>query len=118
MQKFSVCLIASGLLLLASTNSHADNHVGACGKKSGVEALRCERHMKMAEKCGPLTGDAHFQCDREFLLANPLTCSSLKGDDGKACTAEVASFKTCEPKPGREFMACVKKETGQSPMGH
>ncbi|MBL8522515.1 MAG: hypothetical protein JNN20_02380 [Betaproteobacteria bacterium] len=118
MQRISVCLIATSLLMLASTNSHADKHVGDCSKKTGVEALRCERHMKMAEKCGPLKGDAHFQCDREFLLANPLNCGPLKGEAESACKAEVASFKNCEPKPGREFMVCVKKETGQSPMGH
>lgn len=115
----STCLIAAALLTLAAAgNSHANSHVGDCGKKSGVDALRCERHIKMAEKCGPLKGDAHFQCDREFLLANPLNCGSLKGDDGKACVAEVASFKTCERQAGRDFMICVKKETGQSPMGH
>jgi len=111
-------LIAASLLLISANESAAAGHVGDCAKKSGVEALRCERHMKMAEKCGPLQGEAHFQCDREFLLANPLNCGPLKGDAVIACKAEVASFKTCEAKSGREFMACVKKETGQSPMGH
>jgi hypothetical protein len=119
MLKLAACLIATNLLMFGvTTNSQANNHVADCSKKAGVEALRCERHMKMAEKCGPLKGDAHFQCDREFLLANPLNCGPLKGEEAKACGAEVVSFKTCEPKAGRDFMICVKKETGQSPMGH
>ncbi len=96
----------------------ASGHVGPCAKKQGTEQLRCERHMQMAEKCGPLKGDAHFACDREFLLANPLVCQPLNGKAAAACAAEVRAFKTCEPRPGRDFMQCVKDATGESPMGH
>ncbi len=96
----------------------AFGHVGPCAKKPGVEQLRCERHMHMAEKCGPLKGDAHFACDRAFLLANPLVCHSLSGKAADACAAEVRAFRTCEPQPGREFMKCVKDATGESPMGN
>jgi hypothetical protein len=96
----------------------AAGHVGDCDAKEGVDKLRCERHMKMAEKCGPLKGDAHFACDREFLLANPLGCNGLKDKAVEACNREVNAFKTCQPNVGREFMICVEKTGGQSPMGH
>jgi hypothetical protein len=93
-------------------------HVGDCGKREGVEKLRCERHEQMYKKCGPLKGDAHHVCDREFLLANPLNCKPLSGKAAETCEAEVKAFKTCEPKPGREFAMCVKDTVGSSPMGH
>ena len=117
-----VLAIVPATLLLTSAVA-ADHkahkaHVGDCGKKDGVEKLRCERHSKMAEKCGPLKGEAHFVCDREFLLANPLICKPLEGKQAEACEAELKAFKTCEAKPGREFMKCVKETAGQSPMGH
>jgi hypothetical protein len=97
----------------------AADHVGECTKREGIERARCERHIKMAEKCGSLKGEAHFTCDREFLVANPLVCEQ-QGDarSQSACAAEVKAFKTCEPKLGVEFMKCVKATTGQSPMGH
>lgn len=119
----SLAVVISGVMLTAASsfaNEH-QKHVGDCSKKEGVEKLRCERHTKMAEKCGPIKGEAHFVCDREFLLANPLVCKSLVGNDAKqseACEAELKAFKTCEPKTGREFIKCVKQTTGQSPMGH
>jgi hypothetical protein len=93
-------------------------HVGECASRTGVEKARCERHTLMAEKCGPLKGDAHFVCDREFLLANPLDCTKLTDKAKSSCEAEVSAFKTCEKNPGREFMRCVKNTTGESPMGH
>lgn len=111
-------ILASALFCLnASANDHKA-HVGDCAKKEGTEKLRCERHTKMAEKCGPLKGEAHFVCDREFLLANPLTCKTLTGKFATSCEAELNAFKTCEPKQSREFMKCVKETTGESPMGH
>lgn len=101
-----------------STFALADRHVGECDAKDGVEKLRCERHVKMAEKCGRLAGDAHFACDREFLIAHPLACTGLTNTVLEACTAEVNAFKTCQSNMGREFMRCVTQTTGQSPMGH
>lgn len=88
-----------------------------CGAKTGIDLLRCERHQKMAAQCGPLTGDAHFACDREFLLSNPLNCQALGGDDPKRCAAETAAMKRCEPRAGREFLRCVRDEIKASPMG-
>ncbi len=105
--------------IVLSFNTSAAEHVGDCAKREGIEQARCERHMKMAEKCGSLKGEAHFACDREFLIANPLSCE--KQSDSKvmsACYAEVKAFKSCEAKPGVEFMKCVKTTTGESPMGH
>jgi hypothetical protein len=93
-------------------------HTNDCAKKDGMEKLRCERHVEMAKKCGPLKGEAHFVCDREFLLANPISCKPLADKTLAACEAEQKAFKTCEPKTSREFMKCVKTTTGESPMGH
>jgi hypothetical protein len=93
-------------------------HSVDCTGKAGIDLARCERHQKMAEKCGPIKGDAHFACDREFLLAHPLQCGALNGADIQRCTAELNAFKTCEPRQGREFMRCVRAETQVSPMGH
>ncbi|MCA2999854.1 MAG: hypothetical protein ING75_14755 [Rhodocyclaceae bacterium] len=103
---------------LFASSVFAQSHVGDCTKKVAVEKARCERHEKMAEKCGPLKGEAHFVCDREFLLANTLSCKPFIGAASAECEAEVRAFKTCEPKQGREFMKCVKDTTGISPMGH
>jgi hypothetical protein len=108
------CAIGA-LLTLAATAAAA--HEFKCGERSGIDRARCERHEKMFAKCGPIKGEAHFVCDREFLLAHPLVCTALAGDDVKRCEAEVTAFKTCEPKPGRELMRCVRDEIKASPMG-
>lgn len=89
-----------------------------CKGKEGIAKARCERHDKMFEKCGPIKGEAHHACDREFLIANPLDCKTQTGKAKDMCDAEVKAFKTCEPKTGREFAKCVKEATGESPMGH
>ena len=102
--------------LAASTGAAA--HGGDCGKLQGVEKARCERHEKMYEKCGTLKGDAHYTCDRGYLVANPLDCGKLAGDEAGKCTKEVDAFKTCEANQGREFMRCVTKITKVSPTGH
>ncbi|NJR72174.1 MAG: hypothetical protein HC782_03665 [Gammaproteobacteria bacterium] len=103
-------------LFVVSTATFA--HTSDCAKKSGMEKLRCERHVEMAKKCGPIKGDAHFVCDRAFLLANPISCKSLTDKALVACDAEQKAFKLCEPNLGRDFMKCVKTTTGESPMGH
>jgi len=111
-------VIVAAAILFAPSSFAADGHAGACEKKDGIEKLRCERHLKMAEKCGPLKGDAHFICDREFLIANPLDCVKLEDKAATSCAAEAKAFKTCEANQGREFMKCVKTTTNESPMGH
>lgn len=104
--------------IFASFTFGASAHVSGCDKKEGIEKSRCERHVKMAEKCGPLKGDAHFACDREFLIANPLDCAKLADKAADSCVAETKAFKTCEANQGREFMKCVATTTTESPMGH
>lgn len=107
------------LLLLATLAAlPAAAHVGDCAPLDGVRKARCERHEKMYGKCGPLKGDAHFACDREYLIANPLRCDAFSGNDAIACGKEVAAFKACEPNAGVEFMRCVRRTAGESPMGH
>ena len=105
-------------LCLFTALTNAAEHVTACDKKEGVDKMRCERHMKMAEKCGPLKADAHFACDRKFLIANPLDCGTLSNKAAESCVAETKAFKTCEANQGRDFMKCVMNTTSESPMGH
>ena len=108
---------AAGLAWLAVTGCAA-HHTIDCSGRSGIELARCERHQTMAAQCGPIAGDAHFACDRAFLLANPLRCDALGSDDATRCAAEAAAFKACEPEPGRAFMRCVGERLKASPMGH
>jgi hypothetical protein len=105
------------LLAALSAATPAWAHTVDCSGRTGLELARCERHQKMAAKCGPLQGEAHAACDRDFLIANPLDCSGRQGDELKRCAAETAAFKTCAPKQGHSFMACVAETAKASPMG-
>ncbi len=121
-------------VLFTCASAHAADHVGTCTERTGIDKARCERHSIMAKKCGALRGDAHFSCDREFLIANPLDCNQLtdngkdkdkdkdkdkgKGKAKASCEAEGNAFKTCEAQLGIAFMKCVKTTTGESPLGH
>lgn len=118
MQHYFTKLALVSLTAISSSSFAADGHVSGCEKKNGIEKLRCERHLTTAEKCGPLKGDAHFACDREFLIANPLECTKLAGKAADSCIAETKAFKTCETNQGRDFMKCVASVTNESPMGH
>lgn len=112
----SISRLVTALLLTCAGSAYA--HVGSCDEKTGVEKARCERHLKMFDKCGVLKGEEHFKCDRDFLLAHPLDCTKLTGAEKGKCEKELAAFKTCGAEQGREFMRCVRKEAGESPMGH
>lgn len=103
-------------LLLAAHPSAA--HQFDCQQRTGIDRARCERHERMFAKCGPIKGEAHFVCDREFLLAHPLDCKALAGEDAQQCRCEVDAFAFCEPNAGREFMRCVRERAKASPMGH
>lgn len=92
-------------------------HEVDCAGRQGIALARCERHAKMKLRCGPVAGEAHFACDREFLLANPLECTALSGADQRACQAERAAFRQCEPRAGRDFMACVSEQIRANPAG-
>ena len=115
---FSSLFIVFAAFAQDMPKTKTENHVGSCAKATGVNKARCERHETMAAKCGAVKGDAHFACDREYLIANPLDCTKLAGVESAQCKAEVAAFKTCELDQGREFMKCVRGKTGESPMGH
>jgi hypothetical protein len=95
----------------------ATAHEMSCDKRVGVDLARCERHERMFAKCGPIKGEAHFDCDREFLLAQPLDCSKFQGNDAQQCQDELAAAKTCEPKAGREFVRCMRVHTPPAPQG-
>lgn len=100
--------------LIAPSASYA--HVGSCASLEGIKKARCERHEKMFAMCGPIKGAAHFDCDRSFLLDNPLNCATLDEANAKLCAAEIAAFDTCKAKPGKEFLICVKEQTASGPM--
>jgi len=112
-----VFAIASACALVGiASPMPARAHAVDCTGRAGIELARCERHRRMAQRCGPIQGEAHFACDREFLLAHPLDCKAFAGDDTRRCEAEVAAFKTCELRAGREFMRCVRDAIQASPM--
>ncbi|MDZ7855814.1 hypothetical protein [Sphaerotilus sp.] len=92
-------------------------HEVDCAGRTGIALARCERHQKMAAQCGPIQGEAHFACDRQFLLDHLLDCKAYAGDAAAQCTAETAAFKACESKPGLEFMRCVRGALQTSTMG-
>lgn len=91
------------------------SHSVDCTGRSGIELARCERHQKMAAKCGPIQGEAHFACDREFLIGNPLNCKALAGDDARQCGVDLDAVKACQPRQGQEFMRCVRDATLATP---
>ena len=106
-----------GLLALFTLGGAASAHEVDCKGRSGIDLARCERHTLIAAQCGKITGEAHYACDREALLARPLDCKPYGGTEAQQCEAELAAFKTCQPKPGVEFMRCVRQEAKASPMG-
>lgn len=113
-----IATIATACALLGfASPMPARAHAVDCTGRAGIDLARCERHRRMAQRCGPIQGEAHFDCDREFLLAHPLDCKAFAGDDARRCEAEVAAFKTCEPRAGREFMRRVRDAIQSSPMG-
>jgi len=110
-------LRTGGLALLLSLALPALAHPVQCDKAAGIDKLRCERHEKMAAQCGPLKGEAHHDCDRSFLIANPLACAAMGAAEATRCEAEKAAFKTCEARAGRAFVVCVRDTTKESPLG-
>lgn len=104
--------LAATCLLAGNAAAHTQD----CTPMKGIQKARCERHDKMFAKCGQVKGEAHYVCDREFLLANPLACDALSGEDRDRCAAEGKAFKACEAKAGREFITCVRDSLKASPM--
>jgi hypothetical protein len=116
--RIDVAALAGALWLASSLLPASAAHMPNCDGRKGIDLARCERHQKMAGKCGELTGEAHYACDREFLMANPLECKALEGEERKQCAAETEAFRTCSPKAGSHFIRCVRDEAKASPMGH
>ena len=110
-------LSAFAAAVLLGLPSPARAHDVDCAGRGGIELARCERHKAMAAQCGKVSGDAHFGCDREFLLAHPLDCRALAGAEQAQCQAELNAFRTCQPKSGRDFMLCVRDQAKASPVG-
>jgi hypothetical protein len=109
-------LVAFGTLLPVVANPQSEPsrqageaHHGDCGKMTGIKRARCERHARMYEKCHAIRGEAHHECDREFIRCNPLDCSALSGGDARACEREREAVRACGEKSGGEFFHCVAK---------
>lgn len=116
-----LALVVSSAIIFGALSFAGEAHVADCTRVEGVAKERCERHMKIAEKCGSIKGEAHYVCDQEFLLANPLNCPKYgavgQEADALACKKEIDAVKTCGDKKGREFIKCVSTTAGASPMG-
>lgn len=112
----AIATLAAVGALCAAIPFAANAHVESCTTLEGIKKARCERHEKKYAVCGSVIGEAHFTCDRSFLLDNPLNCAALDDANAKLCTAEAKAFDTCKPKQGREFLVCVKEQTAASPM--
>jgi hypothetical protein len=108
-------VIAALLALLSA--SAAAYELKCSSEMRGIDRSRCERHERIFAKCGPIKSEGHFTCDRDYLVAHPLECKALIGEDVARCEAEVAAFKACEPRLGREFMRCVREEIKVVPTG-
>lgn len=84
-------------------------HHGDCGKMTGIKQARCERHERMFEKCHAIRGEAHHECDRQFIVNNPLDCSQLAGGEARACEQERDAVRACSAESGRAFFRCVRE---------
>lgn len=102
-------LIYAGPFAPASAQAPArdDRHVSDCATLAGIAKARCERHERMYEKCHAIRGEAHHECDREFIVANPLDCGVLISNDARACENEREAVRACTAESGRGFFRCV-----------
>lgn len=103
-------LIYAGPFAPASAQAPArdDRHVSDCATLAGIAKARCERHERMYEKCHAIRGEAHHECDRQFIVANPLDCSTLSADDTRACEQDREAARACSAESGRGFLRCVR----------
>ncbi|HEX5162541.1 MAG TPA: hypothetical protein VFV88_12530 [Steroidobacteraceae bacterium] len=108
--------IALAALLFASPPALAQRgHVPECSQFEGIRKVRCERHEKMYDQCHAISGPAHHECDRQFLIAHPLDCTALSGGDAGTCQAEVEAVAACKDREGREFFACARERLRADP---
>lgn len=82
-------------------------HNGDCSKMTGIAQARCERHERRYEKCHAIRGESHHECDRQFIVANPLDCRTLSAEDARACEHEREAVRACSAVSGRGFFRCV-----------
>lgn len=70
---FVLCLIYAGPFAPAFAEAPArdDRHVSDCATLTGIAEARCKRHEHMYEKCHAIRGEAHHECDRQFIAADP-----------------------------------------------
>lgn len=84
-----------------------DRYVSDCTTLAGISKARCERHERMYEKYHAIRGEAHHECDRQFILASPLDCSTLSADDARVCEQEREAVRACSAESGRGFLRCM-----------
>ncbi len=84
-----------------------DRYVFDCTTLAGISKARCERHERMYETCHAIRGEAHHECDRQFIVANPLDCRTLSAEDARACEHEREVVRACSAEFGRGFFRCV-----------
>jgi hypothetical protein len=108
-------IVAASAVIWFANPMPAHGDAVDCTGRAGIDRARCRRHRRMAQRYGPIQGEAHFACDRDSLLAHPPDCKTFAGNDARRCEAEVAAFKTCEPRAGREFMlVCDDVDDGEA----
>jgi hypothetical protein len=100
-------LVLAALVAAVPAAAQQHGHHADCKALDGLKKARCERHEKMFAKCHAIAGEAHHECDREFIVANPLDCPALQGDDLARCNAEREAVASCKDQVGRAFFSCV-----------
>jgi hypothetical protein len=106
---FLLVLVLGALLPLVADARGERGHHGDCSRITGIKQAHCERHEWMYGKCHAIRGEAHHECDRQSILANPLDCAKLSGADVEACRAELEATKNCEDRRGSEFFRCMRE---------
>ena len=107
-----------GLVLLTCSVVHAQRgggHIPDCNTLEGLKKARCERHTRMYDKCHEIKGEGHHECDRQFLIANPLDCKALAGRDAQACGAEREAVQACKDETGTTFFRCAREKLRADP---
>ena len=111
-------LTAIALALLLAPPAFAQRgggHIPDCNTLEGLKKARCERHTRMYDKCHEIKGEGHHECDRQFLVANPLDCTTLAGGDAEACSAERAAVQACKDETGTAFFRCARDKLRTDP---
>ena len=111
-------LFLSALALFLAPDALAQRgggHIPDCNTLEGLKRARCERHTRMYDQCHHIKGEAHHECDRQFLLANPLDCKPLAGRDAEGCAAEHDAVAACREQTGTAFFRCARERLRADP---